>query len=464
MGDFAGAVRIRSASPPMKLQLSRIVPVVPLLLAVALLSIKARASEPGDVSPAAPVIPDHTFNLSDFKAVADGKTLNTDAFKQAVAAVDKAGGGTLNVPAGVFLTGPFDLCNGINLHLDAKAKILFSSKAEDYRFDSAERNRRLQPQLSAVNHHDIMISGAGTLDGQGGVWWPAARAMRDPVTGRQFNGTTPRPPLLVFARCQRVRVEGITIQNSPALNFGINGCQDATADGVTILNPPDSPNTDGINPKGAQRVLISRCHIDTGDDCIAAGGGKDTGVERDILITDCTFLHGHGCSIGSGTMGGVSNFTVRRCTFDGTDTGIRLKSARDRGGLVENLTYSDLTMKNVGHAISLNSHYEGTTTDTAKVSNEPSQPVTPTTPQWRHLIIRNLSATNCTVDAGLIVGLPEMPAEDIVFDHVNIDAPKGLQIGYAKNISLHDTHIVAKEGPPLILSDTVQGLTQTQTQ
>jgi len=371
--------------------------------------------------------------------------------------VARTGGGTLVVPAGVYFTGPIELCSGINLHLDAGATLLFSPRIEDYPSVSGSR---LGPQIAARSLHDVMISGAGTVDGQGGAWWPAARAVRDPVTGQQFNGhTTPRPAMLVFAGCQRVRVEGVTLQNSPALNLGLNDCDDATITGISIRNPADSPNTDGIDPKGGERVLITHCRIDTGDDCIALGGSRGS-VQQDILVTDCTFLHGHGCSIGSGTAGGVRRLIVRHCTFDGTETGVRLKSSRGRGGPVEDLLYEDLTMVNVGRAISINSHYQGTTVDTTGIETFPAEPVTLTTPRWNHIVIRNLTAKACTRDAGLVVGLPEMPAQDIVLDRVSIEAPLGLQIAYVNRIALRDVEIKTKSGPPLIVAETVQGLTR----
>ena len=399
-----------------------------------------------DVSPLVPLIANRSFRVTDFGADRGGKTDSTAALGRAVAAVARAGGGTLEVPAGLYLAGPFTLCDGINLRLDPGSEIRFSSNPRDYKGPG----RRLNPQLSAVGRHDVMISGSGILDGQGGAWWPAARAMRDPVTGRQFSGhTTPRPPLLVFARCERVRVEGVTLRNSPALNLGFEDCREVSVDGITVLNPADSPNTDGIDPKSCRRVLITRCRVDTGDDCIAGGSGAGA-LEEDVLITDCRFLHGHGCSIGSGTSGGVRNFTVRRCTFDGTDSAIRLKSARDRGGLVDHVTYEDLTLRHVGHALSINSHYEGTTTDVAIPLDETPAPVTATTPQWRAILIRNVRSVDGTVDAGLVTGLPEMPVDNLVLDNVVLQAPKGLTLVHARNLVFHDVSIQAASGPPVI--------------
>jgi len=409
-----------------------------------------------EVSPAQPVIPERSFNLKDFGA--DGTTVNTAAFKKAIAAVNAAGGGTLVVPGGIFFTGPFDLCSGINLHLDPGATIWFSPKPEDYR----SGGRGYRPELLGANLHDVMISGTGTINGHGESWWVEARRFKNEANAKKLRGnTSPRPRMVVFENCQRVRVEGVTLTNSPVFNLVPSHCQDVTVEGVTIYNPANSPNTDGIDPSICQRVLIAHCHIDTGDDCIAIKSGGRTGgaTVENILITDCAFFHGHGCSFGSETSAGDRHVTIRRCTFDGTEYGVRLKSDRTRGGLAEDILYTDLTMKNVGQAIEITSYYP------ARETPEPgqkvaAQPVTATTPTWRNVTIRNVTATNCTIGAGYILGLPESPASDIKLENVSLEGPVGLRLGYVKGIALHHVTITPKGGPPLMVEDTVTGLTQ----
>jgi polygalacturonase len=228
-----------------------------------------------------------------------------------------------------------------------------------------------------------------------------------------------------------------------------------------------SPNTDGIDPTASQRVLIRHCRIDTGDDCIAIKANSGA-LTQDILITDCTFLHGNGCTIGSGERGGLRNMTVRRCTFDGTAVGMNLESARDRGNLIENITYADLTMRNVGEAIIITNYYPNGARierpysgrfiiDLVNGGHDDPQPVTATTLHWRNITVRNVTAT-CIWEAGLILGLPEMPVEKLVLDHVKIEAPEGLHIGYAKDILLRNVTIKARNGSSLLVSDTVEGL------
>ena len=416
-----------------------------------------RASVRGavDVAPAQPKIPGRTFNLKDFGAVGDGTTLNTAAFQRAITAVDKAGGGRLVVPAGTWFTGPIDLCSAIDFHLDAGATVLFSPKFEDY--GNSPRYRLL---LQAVDAHDVMISGAGTINGHGEAWWGAAEAFKIEANARKARSNTmPRPNMVGFERCQRVRVEGVTLTASPKFNLVPSRCQDVTIEGIAIFNPfRASANTDGIDPSLCQRVLIAHCRIDTDDDCIAikSGGPAGEGVS-DVLITDCTFLHGHGCSFGSETSGGDRRVIVRNCTFENTDIGVRFKSDRTRGGLVEDVTYENLTMKNVGQAIVITSYYPDR--DIPKPSEHvASKEVGPTTPRWTKITIRNVTATGCTKNAGLIIGLPESLATDITLDNVNIEAPEGLRIGYARNVTLKNVRVKAAKGEPLLVEDTVENL------
>ena len=424
--------------------------VVLLLLAWAVPCARA-----ADVSPAQPVIPARAFNLKDYGAIGDGITSNTAAFKAAIAAVDKAGGGQLVVPAGKWATGPIDLCSAIDFHLDAGATIYFSPKFEDY--GTSPRYRLL---LQAVNAHDVKISGTGTINGHGEAWWDAAEVFKQEANARKARSNTmPRPNMVGFDRCQRVRVEGITLADSPKFNLVPARSQDVTIYGIRILNPhKKSPNTDGIDPSLCQRVLISHCVIDTDDDNIAikSGGAPGDGVS-DILITDCTFKHGHGCSFGSETSGGDRRVIVRNCTFEDTDIGVRFKSDRTRGGLVEDVVYENLTMKNVGQAIVITSYYPDRDLPKPGQHVEP-KPVGDTTPKWTKITIRNVTATGCTKSAGLIIGLPESLATAITLENVKIDAPAGLRIGYAKDVTLKNVQVTAASGEAFLVEDTVTGL------
>jgi len=414
----------------------------------------ASADRNEEVTPALPVIPDHQFSLADYKAKGDGKTMNTEAFKNAIAAVNAAGGGTLDVPAGTYLTGAIDFCSSMNLHLEANATILFSPNFDEYKSGASYR-----PLIQGNNLHDVMISGNGTINGSGEAWWPSAIEFKIQANAAKArSNTSPRPKMVVFNTCQRVLLQDITLTHAPVFNVYISASDDVTADHVTIINPANSPNTDGIDPAVCHHVLISHCNIDTGDDCIAIKSGNDRGLE-DVLITDCTFGHGHGCSFGSETNGGDHHVTIRNCTFENTDIGVRLKSDRTRGGQVSDIVYENLTMKNVGQAIVITSYYPDRDIP-AIGAHVAAQPVGNKTPQWSNITIRNIVATGCTKNAGMILGLPESLATNITLSNITIDAPSGLRIGYAKDVTLDKVSIKVAKGNPLIIEDTVTGLKQ----
>jgi polygalacturonase len=389
----------------------------------------------------------------DYGAVADGRTPNTGAFQRAVAAVEKASGGTLVVPAGNYFTGPISLCSRLNLHLDKGAHVLFSQDFGEYHI----AGKKYRPLVGATNCDDVEISGEGALDGQGDPWWVIERKVKTEARARGLpDAEIGRPRLVVFENCHRVLLRDVTLENSPMYHFVPFRCEDVTIDGIKILSPVTAPNTDGIDPSVSRRVLIRNCHIDTGDDCIAVKAGTaGYGPSEDILVTGCTFLHGHGCSIGSDTDSGVRNMTVEHCSFDGTDIGVRLKSRRGRGGVVENITYSDLTMTNVGEAVVISSYYYGLP---KPGGHDAAEAVNAKTPIWRNIVVRNVVARAGTKDAGLIIGLPEMPVRGIVLENVSIEAPKGLRVAYADGVTLKNVTISPAEGPPVDVEDTVENL------
>ncbi|HEX4056036.1 MAG TPA: glycoside hydrolase family 28 protein [Tepidisphaeraceae bacterium] len=411
----------------------------------------AQATLPANFSVAKPTIPDKTFDIADFGAVGGGKTLNTTAFRNAVAACAKAGGGTVAVPSRTFLTGPFSLSSNVDLRLAAGSTILFTDNPADLTVTASG----FENDISAENCHDIAITGSGTIDGNGSYFW---RNFVGPKNDPYDDPWMPhRPRLIALNNCTRVLVQGVTLTNSPMFHLVPSRCRDVTIDGIRILSPANSPNTDGIDPSGAN-FLITGCTIDTGDDCIAVKGGnrydRDRPAVENFLITNCTFLHGHGMSIGSETNGGVRNMIVQNCTFNGTEAGIRLKSPRGRGGITQNLTYENLTMKNVMIPILITSWYPKIP---SRPELYPAHAITDLTPIWRHILIRNVTAVESTI-AGQIAGLPEMPVEDVVLENVRISADKPIEIIHARGIRFINCKISSKSGKPVLYDAQVQGL------
>jgi polygalacturonase len=385
-------------------------------------------------NPPLPVIPTNTFTVTRYGAVGDGKTLNTAAIQKTIDAATAAGGGTVLFTEGKFLTGPFTLASRINLQLAGGATILIRDDLTDYPVVKG----RYQDCISASDAHDIEISGDGTIDGQGQAWWTAFRADRS---------MTHRPYMIKLANCTRVRVHGVTLSNSPMFHLVPQNCTDVTIQGITIKSPANAPNTDGIDPSG-WNYLITDCTIDGGDDNIAVKPGSSrTPENKNFMISNCRFLHGHGMSIGSGTEGGIDGLTVSNCTFDSTDAGIRIKTLRGRGGLLQNLVYENLTMTAVKNPIYIIDWYPER--DAPKdPATEKAEPVTERTPINKNIVIRNVTATGCPT-AGIIRGLPEAPISNVTLSNVTISAKSGMKIYHAKGIRFVASKIDVEKGKPL---------------
>ncbi len=383
-----------------------------------------------------PTIPAKSFSIAAYGALGDGAADNAVAIGKTVAAAEEAGGGTVEVPAGRYLTSPFALASNIDLKLDSGATLLIEDNLSTYPMQLGAYVNC----ITATDCHDIAITGSGTIDGQGAAWWPHYK--------KGMPAAPHRPFLVVLTNCTRVLVDGVTLTNSPNFHLVPIQCTDVTIRNVTISAPSDSPNTDGIDPSG-WNYLITGCKIDVGDDNIAIKPSKIDPSGKpsceNFTIDNCTFLNGHGMSIGGQTPGGLDGMTVTNCTFDGTTSGIRMKAGRGFGGLVQNVSYSNLTMSNVRNEILITSYYPTIPKDP---SSDPAQPVGSLTPIWRHIQISNVKATGGNV-ACTILGLPEMPVSGVTFNNVQLSAKSAGTVVNAENIQFNDSSIIADDGKPV---------------
>jgi polygalacturonase len=418
-------------------------------------------------------------DLRQFGAAGDGVTLDTAAIQAAIDACAKTGG-TLWLPAGRYLTGALFLRSNVCLHLDVGATLLGSPHPEDYPIIQSRWEGRHQPTyaplISGQNLKNIALIGRGTIDGCGAPWWQAFAAKTLPY---------PRPRLVSFSDCQHVLIDGITAVNSPSWTINPVRCQDVSIRGLSIINPPNSPNTDGINPDSCRFVRISDCYISVGDDCITIKAGtQDERPElqsacRDITISNCILERGHGgVVIGSETSGDVQNVVISNCIFIGTDRGIRMKSRRGRGGTVKNIRVSNLIMDQVLCPFTMNLYYHcnGAQGDPI-VSDKNPRPVNAGTPAFHNIHISHVSAVGVKIAAGFLYGLAEMPLEDISFSDVSIslsagaqpalpemadDLPMLSQAGFfirnARRVLLDNVHITGQIGQPFDLDETVEAL------
>ena len=404
------------------------------------------------------------FNVRSYGTAGDGRHLETAAINKAIAACAKAGGGTVYLPPGKYLTGTIVLKSHVILDLDAGATILGSENPDDYPTcqnpwggDRAE----ISSLIYAEDAENITITGRGTINGQGQVWWkrqwlktpkkgmPEAKTPEDFAEIKKISRG--RPQLIRLVRCNDVVIEHLNLTNSPSWNVHPLFCEFVRVDGLTISTPVPSPNTDGINPESCRNVQIINCRIDTGDDCVTLKSGIDeTGrrmgrPDENIMIANCVMKKGHGgVTIGSEMSGGVHNVTVANCVFQGTDIGIRVKAQRGRGNVVEGLTVANIVMQDVPHPFTITTFYHG--------DDEPGDvyPVDEGTPRFRNFLFSNITARGAK-DAGSITGLRELPIEDISFSNVHIQAAKGFTCTNAREISFLDVVINTDEGPALTL-------------
>ena len=448
----------------------------------------------------APKFPDHQVNLKHFGAVGDGITLNTEAFAKAIGQLSSQGGGRLLVPAGVWFTGPIELKSNINLHLEVGAVILFSGDDNLYSiiktsFEGLE-TRRCQSPITANGCENIAITGRGVIDGNGQYWRPVKKgkmtasqwkevlerpggvAVRNDYwvpsqgyadaeknadmnvvkasTDAEWNNYKRflRPVMISLVSCKNVLLQGVIFQNSPAWNIHPLMCENIIIDNVLVRNPAYAQNGDALDLESCKNALIVNSKFDAGDDgiCIKSGKDKD-GRQRgrpceNVVVDGCTVFAGHGgFVVGSEMSGGVRNILVENCQFLGTDVGLRFKSTRGRGGIVENIFIRDISMTDIKtDAITFNMYYGGKSVaemlaDGDNPDNTTKMPVTEETPIFRNIDIQNI-VCNGAGRAMEFNGLPEMPIKGINLKNIVIKAKKDATFTNAEDITKENIQIV----------------------
>jgi polygalacturonase len=450
-----------------------------------------------------------TVSIIKFGAVADGNTLNTKSINSAIDVLTKKGGGVVMVPAGLWLTGPVVLKSNINLYLATGATLLFTKDFNEYPLVEANweglPQMRNQSPVSATGAVNIAITGKGIIDGNGDAWrmvkkdklnetqWKKLVASGGILsedkktwypTEKTFKGsklTNPgalspekdaafyesvkdflRPNLVLLTGCKNVLFEGITFQNSPAWCLHPLMCENLTVRNVSVKNPWYAQNGDGIDAESCKNVLIENSVFDVGDDALCMKSGRDAeGRKRgkpieNVIIRGCTVYAAHGgFVIGSEMSGGARNIFVSNCTFIGTDIGLRFKTTRGRGGVVENIFIKDIYMKDIpGEAILFDMYYAAK--DPIPLAGEKRElpkvefkPVDETTPVFKNFYISNVYCNGA--EKGIFVrGLPEMHVKDIVLENMVLQANKGVDVQEATGITFRNIRVIVKETEPLI--------------
>jgi polygalacturonase len=417
----------------------------------------------------------YELNILDFGATADGRLVT----KEIQAAIDQAtqqGGGRVVIPTGTFYTSALFLKDNVELHLTPGAILKFSDNQEDYpvvvsRWEGVKQEVYASC-LYAENARNIAVTGLGLLDGNGQNWWTLFRQNRQDLK-------YPRPKLVSFDSCYHVTLKDFSIIDAPSWTINPILCENVTIDNLNILNPADSPNTDGIDPESCKNVRISNCSIDVGDDCIAIKAGTEQTAERvaceNITITNCTMVHGHGAVVlGSEMSGSIRNVTISNCVFQDTDRGIRMKSRRGRGGTVENIRVDNIVMERILCPFTMNLYYNiGPNGQDEYVYSKAPYPIDDRTPTFRRIHFSNITARDITASAGFIYGLAENFVEEVTFDNVTIElakeatyghpdmmanlepvAQEGFYIGNARDLTFDRVTIRGQKGPAFKLENT----------
>ncbi len=458
-----------------------------------------------------PTFSPYRVSIADFAAVGDGMVKNTQAFANAIGAVAKKGGGTVVVPRGIWLTGPITLQSNVRIHVEEGALVKFSEDKADYplvqtSFEGLETYRCMSP-INGTDLENIAFTGKGIFDGSGEAWrpvkkskmapgqwnalvksggalsdngqtwYPSEQAKRGDSAGNfnvpnlsrkeQFEAIKDflRPVMVSLVRCKKVLLDGPTFQNSPAWNLHPLMCEDLTLRNLNVRNPWYSQNGDGLDLESCKNALIYHNTFDVGDDAICLKSGKDEDGRRRAMPTENaiiaynTVYHGHGgFVVGSEMSGGVRNIQVAHCTFIGTDIGLRFKSTRGRGGVVENIYISDIDMIGIPtEAIGFNLFYGGNSpvleadqSEADEARDETPVPVSETTPSFRNIYMKNITVAQSHT-AAIFQGLPEMNLQNITLENATFDTREGITLSDSDGIALRNITLKNHEGPGMTI-------------
>jgi polygalacturonase len=466
---------------------------------------------PFEMSPVSlPAFPDYSVNILDFGAKGDGLYDNTKAINDAIDKVSKRGGGSVIIPAGIWITGPIHLLDNVNLYTEKNALILFNPDVNLYPIIKTsfegQNTRRCTSPIWANGAKNIALTGFGVFDGNGDAWrpvkkdklssgqwkalissggvlnakkdtwYPSEQSLKGQLLTTEFNNPQNiqtdkewesihrwlRPVMLSFISCEKVLIEGVSFRNSPAWCLHPLLCNDLTVSNVQVSNPWYAQNGDAIDVESCNRVLIADCLFDAGDDGICLKSGKDKAGRirnvpcQNIVIRHNTVLHAHGgFVVGSEMSGGVRNIYVADCLFTGTDVGLRFKSTRGRGGVVENIWIKGINMSDiVTEPILFDLFYNGkSATEKGGESSNSILPVTEETPVFRNIYINDIVCKNAR-RAMYLNGLPEMKINHISIDHFTVSSQTGAEIVNAADINMNHIHILQQKGVPFSVKNS----------
>lgn len=443
-----------------------------------------------------PTFPDRTFNIVDRGAVGDGVFKNTQIINSAIQECSEAGGGTVAVPAGIFVTGPITMASHVNLHLEAGAVILFSADLEDYPLEFSSSGKASMPSLiNGSDLVDVAITGYGVINGNGDKWRPVKKEKRTEKQWKELvksggelsddekmwfpqKGTqaainlkkglkeskmtrddwekvrlTLRSYTLNVEETKNMLVEGITLMNSPHITNMLRGIDGLVMHDVKVLNEWWYQNADGLDISRCRNVLLYNCTVNTGDDgiCMKSSGKKEGEFQlENIVIKDCKVFHGHGgFVIGSNTDGGMNNIYVKNLSCSLTDIGLRFKSDVTRGGKVTNVFIEDVYLTNlIGEAISFNLDYKDNAA--IPVNIDASKFLAPDFDGLHFKNIYCYGAEKAVVLGGVN---SDLKVKNVTFENMLLQTRAGFEAIRSEGISLDNVTVVTEKGPAFRLEN-----------
>ncbi len=429
------------------------------------------------------------FNVLDYGAKNDGSASATEAFRAAIQAAKLAGGGTVFVPPGEYVTGPIELVSNLVFNIEAGATLRFPASRLPLAQGRVQGIECLQPVplIGGMNVENVSITGRGVVTTinadwtalmgrpqgvRGGAFGPVWETLRTgleqktPATEEEYVKAAPflRPAFIRFMESKNVLVQGIHMVGSSFWTIHMLYSTNVVIHGVTLETYPGA-FTGGIYIDSSRDVRIADCYVDTGDDAIVLKSGKDADGLRvnrpteNVVITNCVIHHGSGgVVIGSEMSGGVRNVVASNIVCQGTQMGINIKSDRGRGGVVENIRMDNWTMDDVGRAINVSEYYphEGNVTATPPLASE-------RTPVLRNISISNINVIRCRAAVSYepgapvminIEGLPEMPISGLRISNVIAAGKGGLKVHDTMALQLHDVEVNTDAGPVFLIRDS----------
>lgn len=416
------------------------------------------------------IFPNKAYNIIQFGAKTDLSFNNQQAIQSAINECHANGGGKVIVPKGKWLTGYLELKSNVNLHLNEEATLLFSNDIDTYRVPTFTRWEGIEcvnyhPLIYARNAKNISITGKGIIDGNGKDWWAFAKVNQRITLSKLYDqvlagvlpeerncldyegGSYLRPSMIQFISCENIYMKDVELRSGPMWTNHFIYCENVVAENIRVIT--EGTNNDGFVVDSSSKILISNCFFSTGDDCIVLKSGLNEDgwrVNRPserIIIKNCSTHKGNGgVVIGSEMSGGVKKVYAHNCVFNKTSRGLRIKTMKGRGGIIEDIWFENITLDSI---------YNEAVIITMDYGSSSIAPRNDSLPLIRNIHYKNVISTNSRLTLN-VIGLPNQKIESVFFDNCSFSGRRGIQINNAQYIHFNNLTIESIQTEPVAIS------------